>query len=370
MSKIFQNFAVAIDAAYSLPPLNLSIFMQLTADIIAGHIGGTVEGDPTAAVSDFAKIEEARPGQITFLANPKYTHYIYTTRASIVLVGRDFVAEEPVSATLIRVDDPYSALAELMNVAAKALRPSPEGIEEGCHIAPDVEVPDGCYIGAFAYVAPGVKLGKNVKIYPQAYIGHGAVIGDDTIIYPGAKIYYGCRIGARCIIHAGAVIGADGFGFAPDAQGVYHKIEQLGIVQIDDDVEIGANTTIDRSTMGRTHISRGVKLDNLIQIAHNVEVGHDTVMASQAGVAGSTRIGSNCMFGGQVGVAGHITVGDRVVVGAQSGIPNSVDSDCRIMGSPAIPALAYARNTAAAKNLADMYRRLNRLESTVNELKK
>ena len=166
MSKIFQNFAVAIDAAYSLPPLNLSIFMQLTADIIAGHIGGTVEGDPTAAVSDFAKIEEARPGQITFLANPKYTHYIYSTRASIVLVGRDFVAEEPVSATLIRVDDPYSALAELMNVAAKALRPSPEGIEEGCHIAPGVEVPDGCYIGAFAYVAPGVKLGKNVKIYP------------------------------------------------------------------------------------------------------------------------------------------------------------------------------------------------------------
>ncbi len=344
--------------------------MQLTADIIAGHIGGTVDGDPTAAVSDFAKIEEAQPGQITFLANPKYTHYIYTTRASIVLVSRDFVAEKPISATLIRVADPYSALAALMNVAAKALRPSPTGIEEGCHIADGVEIPENCYVGAFAYIAPGVKLGKNVKIYPQAYIGHGVEIGDDTIIYPGVKVYYGCRIGARCIVHSGAVIGADGFGFAPDTQGIYHKIEQLGIVQIDDDVEIGANTTIDRSTIGRTHISRGVKLDNLIQIAHNVEVGHDTVMASQVGIAGSTHIGANCMFGGQVGVAGHITVGDRVYVGAQSGIPNSVDSDSRIMGSPAIPALAFARNAAAAKNLADMYRRLNQLERTVNELKK
>ena len=287
-----------------------------------------------------------------------------------MLVSRDFVAEKPVSATLIRVADPYSALAVLMNVAAKALRPSPAGIEEGCHIADGVEIPEGCYVGAFAYIAPGVKLGKNVKIYPQTYIGHGVEIGDDTIIYPGAKVYYGCRIGARCIIHSGAVIGADGFGFAPDAQGVYHKIEQLGIVQIDDDVEIGANTTIDRSTIGRTHISRGVKLDNLIQIAHNVEVGHDTVMASQVGIAGSTHIGANCMFGGQVGVAGHINVGDRVYVGAQSGIPNSVDSDSRIMGSPAIPALAFARNAAAAKNLADMYRRLNQLERTVNELKK
>ncbi len=360
MSKIFQNFAVAIDAAYSLPPLNLSIFMQLTADIIAGHIGGTVEGDPTAAVSDFAKIEEARPGQITFLANPKYTHYIYSTRASIVLVGRDFVAEEPVQATLIRVDDPYSALAELMNVAAKALRPSPEGIEEGCHVAPDVEVPEGCYIGAFAYVAPGVKLGKNVKIYPQAYIGHGAVIGDDTIIYPGAKIYYGCRIGARCIIHAGAVIGADGFGFAPCPDGSYEKIPQIGVVVIEDDVEIGANTTVDRATFGCTRIGKGTKLDNLIQVAHNVEIGTGNVFAAQTGIAGSTKIGNYNRVGGQVGFSGHIKVGDMNEIGAQSGIPNSIGSGSRIIGYPAVDAMQFARTQVYLKRLPELFRQLNR----------
>lgn len=287
-----------------------------------------------------------------------------------MLVSRDFVAEEPVHATLIRVDDPYSALAALMNVAAKALRPSPVGVEEGCHVAEDVEVPEGCYVGAFAYIAPGVKLGKNVKIYPQAYIGHGAVIGDDTIIYPGVKIYYGCRIGARCIIQSGAVIGADGFGFAPDAQGVYHKIEQLGIVQIDDDVEIGANTTIDRSTMGRTHISRGVKLDNLIQIAHNVEVGHDTVMASQVGIAGSTHIGSNCMFGGKGGNrrsyhSRRPRFRWRTKRYTQFGRFRQPHN-----GHSGNSALAFARNAAAAKNLADMYRRLNKLERTVDEIKK
>lgn len=343
--------------------------MQLTAQIIAQHIGGTVEGAPDAAVSDFAKIEEARPGTITFLANPKYTHFLYSTKASIVLVRRDLVLEQPVETTLIRVDDPYSALAALMSVAAKALHPAPEGIEQPCHIAEGVEIAPDCYVGAFAYIGKGATIGKNVKIYPQAYIGDGVTIGDDTIIYPGAKIYYGCRIGARCIIHSGAVIGADGFGFAPDANGVYHKIEQLGIVQIDDDVEIGANTTVDRSTMGRTHIARGVKLDNLIQIAHNVEVGHDTVMASQAGVAGSSKVGANCMIGGQVGISGHITVGDRVAVGAQSGIPKSVPSDSRIMGSPAIPMGDFARMVAAQKQLATLLRRVDALEKSLSDNK-
>lgn len=343
--------------------------MEFTAQIIAGYLGGEVEGPTDVKLSGFAKIEEAKPGSLTFLANPKYTHHIYTTEASAVLVRRDFVVEEPVKAALIRVDDPYAALAQLLNIVGQAMRPQHTGIEPQSYIAEGVEVPQGCYVGAFAYIAPGVKLGKNVKIYPQAYIGDGVTIGDDTVVYPGAKIYYGCRIGARCVIHAGAVIGADGFGFAPDAEGVYHKIEQIGIVQIDDDVEIGANTTIDRSTMGTTHISRGVKLDNLIQIAHNVEVGHDTVMASQVGVAGSTKIGARCMVGGQVGFAGHITVGDGVTIGAQSGIPNNVAAGSRVMGYPAINAMDFARINAALKGLPKLARDFALLEKKFNDKK-
>ena len=341
--------------------------MQLTAEIIAQYIGGEVEGRGDVAVSDFAKIEEATPGTITFLANPRYTHFIYETGASVVLVHRDFVAERPVAATLIRVSDPYSALATLMGVAAKALRPDFTGIEEGSHIAADVEMGEGCYVGAFAYIAPGARIGRNVKIYPQVYVGSGVVVGDDTVLYPGVKIYYGCRIGKRCVIHSGAVIGADGFGFAPDASGVYHKIEQLGVVEIEDDVEIGANTTVDRATMGRTLVSRGVKLDNLIQVAHNVEIGHDTVMASQAGIAGSTKVGANCMVGGQTGFAGHITVGDGVSIGAQSGIAKSVPSGSRIMGTPAVPMGDYARMVAARKKLADLLARVDRLEKALKE---
>ncbi len=326
-----------------------------------------MEGNADVAVSDFAKIEEATPGTITFLANPKYTRYIYDTKASIVLVSDDFVAEHPVDATLIRVPDPYSALAVMFDVVSRAMRPDPRGVEQPSFIAPDASIGEDCYVGAFAYIGKGAVIGNNVKIYPQAYVGDGVTIGDDTVIYPGVKIYYGCRIGARCILHAGAVIGADGFGFAPDAQGVYHKIEQLGIVRIDDDVEIGANTTVDRSTMGTTHIERGVKLDNLIQIAHNVVVGHDTVMAAQAGVAGSTHIGANCMVGGQAGFAGHITVGDRVAVGAQTGIPRNVPSDSRIMGTPAMPMGDFARFAAASKHLAALLRRVDALEQRLND---
>ncbi|MDE6134534.1 MAG: UDP-3-O-(3-hydroxymyristoyl)glucosamine N-acyltransferase, partial [Muribaculaceae bacterium] len=328
--------------------------MQFTAEIIASHLGGEVEGSRNAAVSSFAKIEEATEGTITFLANPKYTQYIYETEASIVLVRRDLVLDRPVKPTLIRVDDPYSALASLLSLAQTALRPDPKGIEEGSHICQGATVGDDCYVGAFSYVAKGAVIGRNVKIYPQCYVGEGVVIGDDTILYPGVRVYHGCRIGSRCIIHSGAVIGADGFGFAPDANGVYHKIEQIGIVQIDDDVEIGANTTVDRSTMGVTRICRGVKLDNLIQIAHNVVVGHDTVMASQAGVAGSTKIGANCMIGGQVGIAGHINVGDRSQFAAQSGVAKGTPEDARMMGSPAMPMGEYARLVASQKKLASL----------------
>lgn len=336
--------------------------MEFKAAQIAALIGGTVEGNPDAAVHTFAKIEEAREGSITFLANPKYTHHIYETGASIVLVRRDFTPERPVEATLIRVDDPYETLSKLLEFASRAMTPQPEGIEQPCFIADGVEVPAGCYIGAFAYVGRDVKLGKNVKIYPQSYVGEGVSLGDDTIIYPGARIYHGCRIGARCIIHAGAVIGADGFGFAPTADGSYHKIPQIGVVEIADDVEIGANTTIDRATMGATRIGRGVKLDNLIQAAHNTEIGPDTVIAAQAGIAGSTKVGSRCMIGGQVGFAGHITIGNGVMIGAQSGIPGNLADGSRVMGYPAVRDRDFLRQAAYLKRLGELFVRVKDLE--------
>ncbi len=342
--------------------------MKFPASIIAKTLGGTVEGNPEIEVSSFAKIEEACPGDITFLSNPKYAHFIYTTDASVVLVHKDFVPEQPLKATLVRVDDPYASLAVLLDMAAKALRPVPSGIEQPSFVAAGVELPEGAYVGAFAYIGEDVHLGKNVKIYPQVYIGHGCTIGDDTILYPGVKVYPGCKIGSRCILHSGVVIGADGFGFAPDPEGIYHKIQQIGIAELGDDVELGANTTVDRATMGRTYIDRGVKLDNLIQIAHNVEIGHDTVMAAQVGVAGSTKIGSNCVIGGQTGFAGHIHIGDRTTIGAQSGIPNNVDPGSRLMGYPAVPAAEFARNTVYIKRLSGLFDRVAQLEKGLDKL--
>lgn len=341
--------------------------MEFKAAQIAALIAGDVEGNPEASVNTFSKIEEAREGSITFLANPKYTHYIYSTEASIVLVSRDFVATEPVKATLIRVDDPYAVLSKLLEYASQAMTPQPVGIEQPSFIAAGVEVPEDAYIGAFAYIAEGVKLGKGVKIYPQAYIGHGVTIGDNTIIYPGAKIYHGCRIGARCIIHAGVVIGADGFGFAPLPDGTYHKIPQIGIVTIEDDVEIGANTTVDRATMGTTLVGRGTKLDNLIQAAHNTEIGSNTVIAAQAGIAGSTKIGDNCMIGGQVGFSGHIHVGNRVQIGAQSGIPNDLADGSRVMGYPAVPLGDFARQSVYIKRLGQLFSRVADLEKSLKK---
>lgn len=341
--------------------------MQFSAQQIANYIGGNVDGNPEASVSTFAKIEEAKAGDLTFLANPKYTHFIYTTKATIVLVADAFVAEQPVNATLIRVADPYGALARLLQLASSVMHSHPAGVEQPSHIAEDATVPASCYVGAFAYIGSGAKLGENVKVYPQSYIGDGVEIGDDTTIYPGVKIYHGCRIGRRCIVHSGAVIGADGFGFAPDDQGVYHKIEQIGIVEIEDDVEIGANTTVDRSTMGRTLIGHGVKLDNLIQIAHNVEVGHDTVMASQAGVAGSAKIGAHCMVGGQVGISGHIAIGDGTQIGAQSGLSKGCPAGSRIMGSPAVPMGDFARLCAYQKQLGSLFNRVSGIEKKLND---
>lgn len=340
--------------------------MQFSASQIASLVNGVVEGDGNVMVNTFAKIEEGHDGAISFLANPKYTHFIYDTNSSIVLVKKDFVAEYPIKATLIKVDDPYATLAQLLDMASQLMNPQPTGIEQPSYISNGVEIPEDAYIGAFSYIGKGVKLGKGVKIYPQTYIGNNVEIGENTIIYPGVKIYHGCKVGARCILQAGVVVGGDGFGFAPVATG-YNKIPQIGNVIICDDVEIGANTTIDRATMGSTKIQNGVKLDNLIQVAHNVEIGENTVMAAQSGIAGSTKLGKNCMVGGQVGFAGHITVGDNVLIGAQTGIPSNVKDGSRLMGYPATDAKEFAKQAVYIKNLGklndtvkDIERRLNK----------
>ena len=334
--------------------------MEFTASQIAALAGGTVEGDGNVRISTFAKIEEARPGAITFLANPKYTRFIYATEASAVLVRRDFTPEEPLKATLIRVDDPYATLAHLLTQVSRMLNPVRTGVEPQAFVAGDVQLPDDVYVGAFAYISSGARIGKGARIYPRCYVGDNAVIGDDTVLYPGVTVYHGCHIGHRCIIHSGAVIGADGFGFAPVGER-YEKLPQIGIVEIGDDVEIGANTTVDRATMGATRIADGVKLDNLIQIAHNCSVGANTVMAAQAGVAGSTSIGEHCMIGGQVGVTGHNTIGRDVQIGAQSGISRAVPDGARVMGSPATDFSLYARQQAALKRLPDLVRRMDAL---------
>ena len=341
--------------------------MEFSVKQIAELVGGKVEGNPDAPLQIFDKIETAGPKALTFLSNLKYSSHLYSSNAGAVLVSNDFVPSKPVNVTLIRVPDPYAALAQLMRMVDELTRQRPQGVEQPSFVAEGVEVPQDAYIGAFAYVAKGVKLGQRVQIYPQAYIGANVEIDDDTIIYPGAKIYHGCKIGKRCIVHSGAVIGADGFGFAPMADGRYSKIPQLGNVVIADDVEVGANTTIDRATMGHTIISQGAKLDNLIQVAHNVEIGSNTVMASQVGVAGSSKVGSNCMIGGQVGIAGHISVGDKVTIGAQSGIPSSVPSDKTIMGYPAIESHQWLRQNVYLKRLPDIFNRITEIEKIIKK---
>lgn len=331
--------------------------MKITPHLIASLIGGAVDGDENVEITGFAKIEEAGPGEISFISNPKYEHFITQTKASVLLVRRDLAKPEGVNATLIRVDDPYVAVASLLEIY-QAQKPQKTGIEQPSYISEGVELPENSYIGAFAYIGKGVRLGKNVKIYPQAYVGDGVVLGDDTIIRQGVKIYEGCEIGARCIIHSGAVIGADGFGFAPRADGTFEKIAQIGKVIIEDDVEIGANTTIDRATFGCTRVSKGTKLDNLIQVAHNVEIGENNVFAAQTGIAGSTKIGSNNMVGGQCGFAGHIHVGDRNEFGAQSGIPNNVGDGNRLIGYPAVDSMKFARTQVYLNRLPDLFKKL------------
>ncbi len=341
--------------------------MEFSAKQIAEFIQGEVVGDENANVYTFAKIEEGIPGSISFLANPKYTHYIYTTQSSIVLVNRDFIPEKEVKATLIKVDNAYESLAKLMNLCEMS-KPKKTGIDPLAYIAPTAKIGQNVYIAPFAFIGEYAEIGDNTIVHPHSSIGEYTKIGNNCIIYPGATIYHNCKIGNNCILHAGCVIGSDGFGFAPTPEG-YDKIPQIGIVILEDNVEVGANTCIDRATMGATVIHKGVKIDNLVQIAHNVEVGENTVMASQVGIAGSAKIGQWCMFGGQVGVAGHITVGDKVTSGAQTGIAGSIKPNQTIQGSPAIDAKNFARSSIVFKKLPDIYTTLNNLQKELDELK-
>ena len=341
--------------------------LSFTAQQIADFLKGTIEGDPNVQVSNFSKIEEGKPGSLSFLANPKYTNYIYTTDSSIVLVNNDFVADKPVKATLVRVFNAYAGLAMLLDMVEKS-KPKKKGIEPMSFIGENVKLGNDIYVGAFAYISANTTIGDNTLVHPQVYIGEGSTIGNNTILYPGVKIYPGSKIGNNCIIHSGAVIGSDGFGFAPEGD-IYKKIPQMGIVVIEDDVEIGANTTIDRAVMDATTIHHGVKLDNLIQVAHNVEIGANTVMAAQVGISGSTKVGEHCMIGGQVGLGGHITIGNNANIGAQAGIISNIKDNAQILGSPAIPVKDFFRSSIVFPKLPEMYRQLAQLEKEIQQLK-
>lgn len=341
--------------------------MEFSAKQIAAYLKGEVVGNENATVHTFAKIEEGVPGAISFLSNPKYTSYIYDTRSSIVLVNRTFEPEHEVKATLIKVDNAYESLAQLLTLY-EASKPKKFGIDSLAFVASTATIGQNVYIGAFAYIGENAVIGDNTQIYPHSFVGDNAKVGNDTLIYSSVNIYHDCRIGNNCILHSGCVIGADGFGFAPAKSG-YDKIPQIGIVDIEDNVEIGANTCVDRATMGHTVVHSGTKLDNLIQIAHNDEIGSNTVMAAQCGIAGSTKIGSWCMFGGQVGVAGHIHIGDKVYCGAQAGIGSNVKSEQTIIGSPAYDAKGWMKSSAVFKRLPDMYSELNAMRKEINELK-
>ncbi len=341
--------------------------MEFSAKQIAAYLKGEVVGDENATVHTFAKIEEGVPGAISFLSNPKYTSYIYETESSIVLVNNTFEPEHEVKATLVKVDNAYESLAQLLTLY-EASKPKKFGIDPLAFVASTAKVGQNAYIGAFAYIGENVVIGDNAQIYPHSFVGDNVKVGNDTLLYSGVNVYHDCRIGNSCILHSGCVIGADGFGFAPAKSG-YDKIPQIGIVDIEDNVEIGANTCVDRATMGHTIIHSGTKLDNLIQIAHNDEIGSNTVMAAQCAVAGSTKIGSWCMFGGQVGVAGHIHIGDKVSCGGQSGIGSNVKSGQVIIGSPAYDAKGWMKSSAVFKRLPDMYAELNAMRKEINELK-
>jgi len=344
--------------------------MEFTAATIAGFLKGDIEGNPDIKVNTIAKIEEGQLGALSFLANPKYEHYIYETKSSIVLVNRSFAASAKISATLIRVENAYEAFASLLRLVDQA-RPRKKGIHPSAVIESSAIIGSDIFIGPFTYVGENCIIGDGCSVYPQVYIGDNTKLGNNCTINPGVKIYHDCILGEGCTIHAGTVIGSDGFGFAPQSDNEFMKIPQLGNVILEDHVEIGANVTIDRATMGSTIIRKGVKLDNLIQIAHNVEVGENSVMAAQTGISGSTKVGKNCMFGGQVGLAGHLKIANGTKIGAQGGILGDVkEENTAIIGSPAIEVKQFLRSSVIFKKLPEMKVKIDSLEKEIESLKK
>ncbi|OWY25712.1 UDP-3-O-(3-hydroxymyristoyl)glucosamine N-acyltransferase [Sphingobacteriales bacterium UPWRP_1] len=340
--------------------------MQISIKQLAQLLNAEIEGNAEVLVSNLAKIEEAQSGDLSFIANPRYLHFAYTTRASALVVNKDFTPEKPVVATLLKVADAYQSFAQLLELYNQINRP--KGIEQPCFIHPAAVIGTGVYIGAFAYIGENAVLGNNTLVYPQTYIGKGVQVGENTILYAGVKVYEGCIIGNNCIVHSGAVIGSDGFGFAPQPDGSYRKIPQTGIVTIANDVEIGANTCIDRATLGTTAILEGVKIDNLVQIAHNVQIDQSTVIAAQAGISGSTKIGRYCMIGGQAGFTGHLTIAPKTKINAQSGVTKSVDEENRFLsGSPAFDYRNQMRAYVLFKQLPDLETRLKNVEDQLRD---
>lgn len=341
--------------------------MQFTAEMIAGLLGGTIVGDKNATVSTVSSIDGGKQGSLAYLTNPKYEEFIYTTEASIVLVDNTFEPKAEVKTTMIKVANVGECVLNLLEMY-NASRPRKKGISKLASINEAATVGENCYVGDFTVIEQGAKIGDNVQLYPQCYVGDNVTIGEGTKIYPGVKIYEGCVIGKNCIIHSGVVIGADGFGFAPKEDGTFAKIPQLGNVVIEDNVELGANTCIDRAKTDTTYIRQGVKLDNLIQIGHNVEIGANTVMSAQVGIAGTSKVGSNCFVAGQVGVADHITIGDRVKIGSKSGIDKSVGDDEIRFGYPALPGIQYHRSFAVFRQLPEMSQKLRELEKRIAKI--
>lgn len=344
--------------------------MEFTAQQIADFLGGEIQGNPAVKVSDFSKIEEGKPGTLSFLSNPKYSQYIYDSQASIILVNKSFEPEREVQATLIRVNDAYQALATLLSLVDQA-KPKKTGISPLAYISESAEIGENAYIAPFVYIGEKVVIGKNAMIHTQVSIEDGASIGENTILNPGVKVYYKCLIGANCILHSGCVIGSDGFGFAPTADGSYKKIPQMGNVVLEDNVEIGANTVVDRATLGSTIIRKGVKIDNLVQIAHNVEVGENTVIAAQTGISGSTKLGKRCTLAGQVGIAGHLQIADGTIFGAQTGVPNSVKVPNQVLqGYPAVPIMTFQKAAIVHKNLPELQKLIYAMQKRIDELEK
>ena len=338
--------------------------MEFSAQQIAELLEGEIEGNADAVVDRLAKIEEGEPGSLSFLANPQYTPYIYDTKASIVIVNKSFEAEKPVNTTLLRVDDAYQAFARLLDLYNQ-MRHNKNGIEENSSISSSASIGEDVYVGSHCQIGDNVKVGNNTKIYPGCYIGDNVELGDNCILNSGVRIYADCKIGSSVTLHSGVIIGADGFGFAPNSENSYDKVAQIGNVIIEDHVEVGANTTIDRATLGSTIIRKGVKIDNLIQIAHNVEVGENTVIAAQTGVAGSTKIGKNCMIGGQVGIVGHLTIGNNVKIAAQSGIASNIKDNEVVQGSPAFNVREYKKSYVYFRKLAQMAEEIEELKKHI-----